>query len=663
GGDIASTSIAMLDTDPGSLPGALSFFQGSFGNGIGLITVGTALAFPIVLPSTTDTTKRQQHNQTITHANDDQPVRIAAGGDIGNAAGGLILSVPKQARVFAGADIVNMMFFGQNLSPTDITRIVAGRDITATTSITTPKSLNSSGALVSGTPEPAVQGNTFVIGGPGDFTIEAGRDLGPFLNSATITANGAKQSYGGGILSVGNDWNPWLPAKSADVTVMFGVAKGADFAALRDAYLTPGSAANVLGNYNAVLDAWMKQNAADVLIKLYGTTDVSDAEAYDAFKTLPELRQRIFLTANVYFNELEATADPKGPSYLQYSRGYQAVNTLFPASLGYTANDLSGGSNGANALITTGNLDLRLATIQTEWGSDIRILGPGGRVIAGSTVRTDAQAKRRTYDGARLFSGEATTGNSNLNPAAISAIPAGYEGVLTLRGGSIATFTDQDFLLNQSRLFTEEGGEILMWSSNADLNAGEGPRTSSNFPPVQVKVDPFGFVRPDQVGATTGAGIAALQATPDSPPSDVTLIAPRGTVDAGAAGVRVSGNLSIAAFQVLNAFNIQVQGVSAGVPTVQGPPVAALTTASNSSAATAQAATPAQQTEAKDQPSIIIVEVLGYGGASDAPSQPPQPDDQRKKKQQQSYDPTSNLQVVGLGVLTDQQRSRLKERE
>ncbi|MDR3471016.1 MAG: hypothetical protein P4M09_04930, partial [Devosia sp.] len=46
GGDIASTSIAMLDTDPGSLPGALSFFQGSFGNGIGLITVGTALAFP-----------------------------------------------------------------------------------------------------------------------------------------------------------------------------------------------------------------------------------------------------------------------------------------------------------------------------------------------------------------------------------------------------------------------------------------------------------------------------------------------------------------------------------------------------------------------------------------------------------------------------------------
>ena len=44
-------------------------------------------------------------------------------------------------------------------------------------------------------------------------------------------------------------------------------------------------------------------------------------------------------------------------------------------------------------------------------------------------------------------------------------------------------------------------------------------------------------------------------------------MAPRGTVDAGAAGMRVSGNLNIAALQVLNAFNIQVQGVTVGIPT------------------------------------------------------------------------------------------------
>ncbi len=152
-------------------------------------------------------------------------------------------------------------------------------------------------------------------------------------------------------------------------------------------------------------------------------------------------------------------------------------------------------------------------------------------------MRTAAQAARRTYDGVRLF-----IGNDQLSPLilatpnVISAIPSGYEGVLTLRGGAINTFTDGDFLLNQSRLFTEEGGEIVMWSSNADLNAGQGPKTSANFPPVQVKASADLFVQTDQAGATTGAGIAALQATPDSPPSNVYLIAPRGHGGCGRCG-------------------------------------------------------------------------------------------------------------------------------
>ena len=63
--------------------------------------------------------------------------------------------------------------------------------------------------FIDGTPEPAVQGNTFVIGGPGNFMMEAGRDIGPFLNSATVTyleGNNASVSistttatFGGGI--------------------------------------------------------------------------------------------------------------------------------------------------------------------------------------------------------------------------------------------------------------------------------------------------------------------------------------------------------------------------------------------------------------------------------------------------------------------------------
>ena len=92
------------------------------------------------------------------------------------------------------------------------------------------------------------------------------------------------------------------------------------------------------------------------------------------------------------------------------------------------------------------------------------------------------------------------------------------------------------------------------------------------------------------------------------------LTAPHGTVDAGAAGIRVAGNLNIVA--------LQVQGTSFGLPTVQGPPVDALTTANNVAGLIQQVALPTQSNN--DRPYVIIVEVLGYGGGggdSDAPNQ------------------------------------------
>jgi hypothetical protein len=88
--------------------------------------------------------------------------------------------------------------------------------------------------------------------------------------------------------------------------------------------------------------------------------------------------------------------------------------------------------------------------------------------------------------------------DGSVHASAITAIPSGYDGVLTLRGGAISTFTDGDFLLNQSGLFTEQGGPIIMWSSNFDLDPGQGPKTSPNLPPVVVfKIDQIVFAETD----------------------------------------------------------------------------------------------------------------------------------------------------------------------
>jgi hypothetical protein len=147
------------------------------------------------------------------------------------------------------------------------------------------------------------------------------------------------------------------------------------------------------------------------------------------------------------------------------------------------------------------------------------------------------------------------------------------------------------------------------------------------------------------------------------------LIAFTGAINAGDAGVRVSGNINLAAVQVLNAGNIQVGGTSTGVPTVQAPPVAALTSASNTAGATQQTALPAR-TGDKDRPSVIIVEFLGFGGGDGThESEPPKGDSSPKNQGQQNgdaapvYNPNGPVRILGVGILTDEQKKSLSEAE
>jgi filamentous hemagglutinin len=92
------------------------------------------------------------------------------------------------------------------------------------------------------------------------------------------------------------------------------------------------------------------------------------------------------------------------------------------------------------------------------------------------------------------------------------------------------------------------------------------------------------------------------------------------------------------------------------------PNIGALATANNAAGAAAKTDTPTGNT-ATDQPSIILVEFLGFGGGDGTPRSGQDNDRSRKGSDHHSYDPNSRLQIIGVGALTDEQKQQLAEPE
>lgn len=152
-----------------------------------------------------------------------------------------------------------------------------------------------------------------------------------------------------------------------------------------------------------------------------------------------------------------------------------------------------------------------------------------------------------------------------------------------------------------------------------------------------------GVVLFNNEGLQTGAGIGVLDALENASTrerSRTDLIAPNGEVNAGEAGIRVVGDLNIAAHTVVGIDNIQVTGSSAGVPRLETPNIGALTSAQSvSQAATAEGvgskAATAQEASRKalaELPSIITVEVVGYETPADDESKKRDQRNQRRAK-------------------------------
>jgi filamentous hemagglutinin family protein len=564
-----------------------------------IILEDTAAAFnrgPLAPVTTTGTDGALRYDQknfdnsrgeTPLHAGDPDPVLIVAlngsicaqvGGSCvrsppppyGQASTMAVLSIPKPIQAYAGRDILAGYWKPQHNTPADLSVLSAGRDIY----------------------QPVIE-----VTGQGSMLVEAGRDVIFGETAVTLSRIVSPPREGGAIFGLGNLTSagtllsPPLPRdRGADFYILAGAATGrVDWDAFAAAYLGTGGAGapKVVRTYLTELADFMKG-----LDKArYGA--LSGAGLVAAFEALAPESRRPFLE-KVLFTELKETGidynDPKSPRFKSYNRGFEAVHLLFPVDPASLADR------------SRGNVILHGKPVETELAGGITIMAPYGRVEVGTDLP-------------QVF------------------VDPSLGGVVTRRGGDIRIMADQDISLMSSRVFTLQGGDITMWTTDGSITAGVGSKTSVSRPPLRYLLSSTGAVLVDAFGLSTGAGIGvldALQTAGGRPPSRLDIIAPRGEVNAGDAGIRVVGNINIAAAVVVGVENIQVSGASTGVPKVEAPNIGSLTTASSvAQAAAQQGVGPAAQARNSmaDLPSIITVEVLGYETAT-----PPGDPDPRKKK-------------------------------
>jgi filamentous hemagglutinin len=458
------------------------------------------------------------------HQGDSQPISFVA--DAGNIATSQ-LTFPKAADVIAAGNIADLTYNGKNLSASDVTLIEAGGNL----SYSTP--------TVPVTNE-LIQNNAGIdVGGPGHLEVLAGGSIN--LGDAS------------GVLTSGNLGDSRLPSAGASMLIGAGFGNNADgsfrqpaYRGFIDAYLAP-AATGAPSAYAAALVGYMQEFNP-------GNANLSYAAALRGFESLTPAQQ-LPLLAQVLDDELSATGLAHTLQGLSYDRGYNAINALFPAK------DAQG-----NALAYTGDLNMFFSQLKTEQGGDIDLLVPGGSVVVGVP---NPPANLNDVKGFTTPTGLSVPGTVNL-------------GMLVLGPGAIEGFAEQSFEVNQSRILTLEGGDIILWASNGDIDAGKGAKSASGAPPPVIQTDANGnlFVNPSN--AVSGSGIGQLLTVPGIKAGLVNLIAPKGAVNAGDAGIRVAGNLNIAAVQVIGAGNITVVGTSTGVPVSEAGALAGALSGANS---------------------------------------------------------------------------------
>lgn len=561
-------------------------------------------------------------------------------GDLGGSgANASSVLLPAVSRVRAGRDVKNLALTLQNLDASDVSEVRA----------------DSGDVLPSG----------LEIRGPGSLLIQAGRNI-----DAATSAITAGSSNLGGIIATGNNANPSLDnSDAARLTLIAGVKGDVDLATFKAAY---DDLIAVNGASNQILAFYRTLNGDTNRTAVATAASVQELIARDPlYAPYAELLTRYPGLLKAYQAADIARSLPLGVSAQasQAAALYALLNRETDTAKIVGANsvaDLVQGTLGGNAYAEYAALDQQFPRVFADYrarrsrgarpeGLTPIVLSDALGAITAKVVAAEAvgagniytfNSSIQTYGNGRLPDSGCTgqcAGQGDIDlwapggniVAGLTTPTAGTTiGVVTNGGGAIRSVVGGDFTINQGKVLTTQGGDILLYSSGGSIDAGRGARTSISTPPptrTPITVDGVivGYVY-TVPASSSGSGIQTLSSDPDgigprsaAPAGGIYLFAPAGAIDAGEAGIRSGGSLFVNAQTVLNASNFSAAGPSAGVPVATAGSLATSLagngTANNSksaeeaAASAANAARAAAAAEGLQKPSILTVEVLGFG--------------------------------------------------
>jgi filamentous hemagglutinin len=291
------------------------------------------------------------------------------------------------------------------------------------------------------------------VGGPGSVDIFAGRNLDLGVSQ--------------GITTIGDLEDANLSTSAgADLTIAVGYgSQGADYASFLSTIIAPST------TYQSELVSYVEGQTGD--------TGLTYPQAQTVFTGFTHSQQTTFVD-DVFFNELllSGRAANSGTG-VGFAEGYAAIDALFPYSRNPTT---------ANPNPYAGSLDLIYSQIYTLSGGNISILVPGGSIDVGLAFTPTGVTKS-----------------------------AGQLGIVAEGSGNIDIYSQGDVNVNASRIFTLGGGNILIWSDEGSIDAGNGSKSSLSVPPPTVIVErQDGNVHARLQASLAGSGIRTIQTNPET---------------------------------------------------------------------------------------------------------------------------------------------------